>query len=399
METNFSRKLLYSALLLLITGVLLLFSTCASTRTSAPADRNLPRGGIPIAAVLKELGLDFRISPTIGTCAVSMPDSDDLVFALGSRQVRVGDRTREISFPAVMVEGRFTVPRDGVDLLLTELYGARTGWSWNGRKFSLSGDRNRNARQHPDRKRRRAPVSFDVHTIIVDPGHGGKDPGGVGVEGILEKDITLQISRHLADELRRRLRKEVITTRDDDVYLSLEERGAVANRVEPEKNPLFVSVHANVSFNSRTAGFESYYLSLDPFGDKARDVASTENSVLGFEIDDHRSYLGDVLNQLVDVQYRKESHKLAEHIQDGLHGSLGNLSPNRKTKSAFFYVLKTAKMPAVLVEVGFITNQQEAANLVDPGYQVRIARGIAEGLERFLTEFRQTRGFTQELAD
>jgi N-acetylmuramoyl-L-alanine amidase len=169
----------------------------------------------------------------------------------------------------------------------------------------------------------------------------------------------------------------------------------MANSIDPGQNPIFISIHANVSFSSKARGFETYYLSLEAVGDDAREVAMRENSVLDFEIEDTDDYIGQIINRLVDIEYRRESMLLAEKIQEGIEGYVDSGSINRGVKSAFFYVLKESKMPAVLVEIGFLTNEEEAALLQQSEYQKRIVRGVADGIEAFVTVFDETEGFTK----
>jgi N-acetylmuramoyl-L-alanine amidase len=186
-----------------------------------------------------------------------------------------------------------------------------------------------------------------------------------------------------------------LITREKDEFVSLEERGKIANDTDPDENTIFISIHANASFNKSTFGYETYFLSLDPIDEAARDVASMENSVLTYETDDYSDYLTEIINRIVDVEYRRESMKLAENIQKSLRGTIGNDSADRGVKSAFFYVLKASKMPAVLVEIGFLTNKDEVLKMIQSDYQKRIARGIAEGINDFILLFRKTEGFTK----
>ena len=204
----------------------------------------------------------------------------------------------------------------------------------------------------------------------------------------------------MAEELKRELvkkikGKKILITREKDRFVSLEERGKIANDTDPDENTIFISIHANASFNKNTFGYETYFLSLDPIDEAARDVASMENSVLIYETDNDSEYLTEIINRIVDVEYRRESIKLAESIQKSLRGTIGNDSADRGVKSAFFYVLKSSKMPAVLIEIGFLTNKDEALKMIQSDYQKRIARGIAEGINDFILLFRKTEGFTE----
>ena len=206
----------------------------------------------------------------------------------------------------------------------------------------------------------------------------------------------MEVAREVKKELQRKYRdKEIIMTRDKDVFVTLEERGEIANRINPEKNPIFISIHANVSFKVDSSGYESYFLSLTPFDEEAREVAHVENSVLNFEIEDHNEYIKEIINRIVDVEYRRESAKLAEFIQNRLNVTTGPKKKDRGVKGAFFYVLKAAKMPAVLVEIGFVTNKEEALSMLQDDYQKKLAKGIADGIGDFITTFNKTEAFTK----
>ncbi len=372
---------------------------------SAAAPRNQAgRQDVPLTAVVETLNLDHRYSPTIGTFWIDT-GSDSIIFISNSNRVYIGNRIAYLKNPVRNHDDRPTVEADGVNLILQEVFGQAVPWKYNGSVFTLdSGSKNR-PEEPPGQNRTntaapkrsvRSRTDYEINTIIIDAGHGGKDPGGIGYRGLKEKDIVLGVARELEKELKRRLKGEtIIMTREDDHFIPLEERASMANEVEPSRNPIFVSVHANVSFTPGTSGFESYFLSIDPFGEKARDVAQKENSVLNFEIEDYNEYIQEILNRIVDIEYRRESMRLAGDIQRRLRGTIGGQSAGRGVKSAFFYVLKASKMPAVLVEVGFVTNKNEALNLQTSEYQKKIAKGIALGIEDFINDFRESKGFTE----
>ena len=142
-----------------------------------------------------------------------------------------------------------------------------------------------------------------------------------------------------------------------------------------------IRLHAHVAFRH--------------LNEEARDVASMENSVLGFEIENYNEYLKQIINRIVDIEYRRESMKLAQYIQSGIEVSLGNETTSRGVKSAFFYVLKAVKMPSVLIEIGFVTNSRESQNLLNPQYTDKIANGIADGIVQFTEVFSESEGFTK----
>jgi N-acetylmuramoyl-L-alanine amidase len=348
---------------------------------------------VPAARVIDRFNLTVEIDAATGVFRLRS-GRKTVMFVAGSREVFFGGRVSLLSAPVQLREGQLFIPRDGVDLLTTQLLNRRVSWSYEGGVFGLEREGKPEGAQ--TRVVRRVPESFDIDAIIIDPGHGGSDPGGVGSGGVKEKDIVLSIAQELKRELVKKHRqREIFITREQDVFVSLEDRGAVANGVNPDRNPIFISIHANASFEKKTYGFETYFLTLDPVSEEAREVAQMENSVFTPEIENYSDNIRQIMNRIVDVEYRRESMKLADFIQERLAASIGTESANRGVKSAFFYVLKAAKMPAVLVEIGFVTNSDESNRLLQPEYRRKISRGIAEGIEDFIVLFQRTEGFTK----
>lgn len=235
------------------------------------------------------------------------------------------------------------------------------------------------------RKNRQAPVSG---LIVIDPGHGGKEQGAVGPTGIKEKDICLAIAKEL-EKLINESGLRAILTRSRDCNISLEERTAIANRYQAD---LFISIHANASPRPSTRGIETYFLSLEASDDEARMVAVLENKAFGFEgkaIEE----LGDlefILWDMAQTEYLEESSQLAELIQVYLVQFLN--SEDRGVKQAPFYVLMGVAMPAVLVEVGFISNPLEGERLSSGYIQEKTARALLKGILSFQRLLRAKRG-------
>ncbi len=213
--------------------------------------------------------------------------------------------------------------------------------------------------------------------IVIDPGHGGDDTGAVSPDGLMEKDLVLGIARRL----KRTLEASGYTvrlTRDGDEGRALTDRTAVANRLEAR---VFVSLHANASVVSAVNGAETYYMSLDEGAtdQAAADTASLENQAA----DAHRrSALDLILWDLAQAEVLNESSRLAVDVQQRLNASLG--LRDRGVKQAPFVVLTGATMPAILVEVGFLSNADEARRLATPEHQERVAAAIALGVRDFL---------------
>ena len=225
-------------------------------------------------------------------------------------------------------------------------------------------------------------------TVILDAGHGGKDPGAVA-NGIKEKDVTLPIVKMIGDKLEKSLGVKVIYTRDEDVFLSLNKRTEIANQNEGD---VFLSIHANSIDNSpHTKGFETYLLRPGKTQD-AIDIAIRENSVIKeFESENQNYNQGGefILASIEQNAYIKDSEFLAREIQYQLSNTLKNKKLNRGVKQAGFQVLVGASMPNVLIEVGFLTNSQEAHNLTTKKYQQKIAQGIVNALIVYKNKYEQ----------
>ena len=214
-----------------------------------------------------------------------------------------------------------------------------------------------------------------IKTIVIDAGHGGKDPGAIGKKGLKEKDVTLKLARMLRDELKKRTNARIVLTRDSDVYVRLDERTAIANSKEAD---LFVSLHINASPNRKASGVETYYLGSSQDEDSVR-VAVRENSASKEEMEDTLRY---ILNDLERAGNQQESVSLAATIQEKLTGELKSEYgvKGNGVKGALFYVLVNCDMPSVLVEVSFISNPDEEKKLRDGKYLESAVKGIAEGV-------------------
>lgn len=226
-----------------------------------------------------------------------------------------------------------------------------------------------------------------MKTIVIDPGHGGLETGAKGKFGALEKDITLAVSKNLQTMIERNLAYRVVTTRDMDVDVSLENRAAIANN---NRAYVFISIHANGSYRKDARGSETFFLSLNATDEEARRLAYLENNsseieskIVGEGEDDIMMILWD----MAQTNYIKQSSQLAEHIQNELNALLGTV--NRGIKQAPFKVLTGVACPAVLVEVAFISNPQEEQQLTTAEFQNNVAKAIYRGLSNFLRTYSQ----------
>jgi N-acetylmuramoyl-L-alanine amidase len=226
-----------------------------------------------------------------------------------------------------------------------------------------------------------------ISTIIIDAGHGGKDSGALGqftVEGkpivIKEKDLVLEVSRSLAELLKGRYPdRTVVLTRDSDEYLTLEERTEIANAIELDDREamIFISIHANASLNSKAEGFEVWYLPPD-YRRKLLDPAM---------LDENAREVAPILNTMLEEEYTVESILRAKNILKGMDEKIGEKHVNRGLKEETWFVVRNAKMPSVLVEIGFVTNRDEALKMREGDHLNDITEGIYNGVCSFIEHF------------
>ncbi len=216
--------------------------------------------------------------------------------------------------------------------------------------------------------------------IVIDPGHGGDDHGAIGVDGVMEKDVVLNIAIYLEELLRERLRARTLLTRVRDIAVPLPDRTKLANDNNAD---LFVSVHANASELKNATGVETYY--LDNTDDKSSlKLAERENSSLG-----DAEKLGDVsfiFSDLIQNAKLDDSIALAHHLQQDMVQMLGRYYQgvrNLGVKKAPFYVLVGAHMPCVLTEVAFIDHPLEGRRLIEPRYQRLVADALYRGIRSY----------------
>ncbi len=220
--------------------------------------------------------------------------------------------------------------------------------------------------------------------VVVDAGHGGADFGARGVNGTLEKDLTLAIARKLAAELRAR-RVPVVLTRARDEFVPLVTRTEIANKAHAR---LYISIHANSAPEPEVFGTETYFLSVDASDAEAMRVALTENDVYQQQgtASDSRDVVGTILGDLIRTEHLRESSDLAAALQRGLAKLPGE---SRGVKQAPFVVLTGVNMPAALVEIGFVTNAAEVKRLGQRDAQTALAKALAAALVEAMGQTRE----------
>jgi N-acetylmuramoyl-L-alanine amidase len=220
-------------------------------------------------------------------------------------------------------------------------------------------------------------LGLKIRRVVIDPGHGGPDAGTSGVKGLREKDLVLDLALQLGAFVKARKGWDVVYTRTADTYVSLEARTALANE---RKADLFLSIHANSSPRAQSTGVETYYLNItanrEDLAVAARENASSQKSV---------SELPDILTRIGRYDKAAESSEFARYVQRALAESCKGSTPegDRGVKTAPFVVLIGADMPAVLAEVGFLSNPKEELMLSRPSYRQKVVEALYEGMNRY----------------
>jgi N-acetylmuramoyl-L-alanine amidase len=222
-------------------------------------------------------------------------------------------------------------------------------------------------------------LGLKIGKIVVDAGHGGHDTGTIGPNGLQEKDLVLDVALKLGKLLEKRLGAEVVYTRDDDTFIPLETRTAVANK---EQADLFISIHANSSSDSTARGVETYYLNFTSSRD-ALEVAARENAVSEKSIHE----LQDLVKKIALKEKIEESREFAADVQKSLYTGLNAKNPgirNRGVKKAPFIVLIGANMPSILAEISFVSNPGDEKKLKTNEYRQRIAESLYKGVAGYV---------------
>ncbi|MBN1830313.1 MAG: N-acetylmuramoyl-L-alanine amidase, partial [Deltaproteobacteria bacterium] len=222
-------------------------------------------------------------------------------------------------------------------------------------------------------------LDYQVRRIVIDPGHGGFDSGAVGQGGLKEKDVTLELARLLAHKIEAGGRTKAFLTRTADYYVSLGDRATTANQYQAD---LFVSIHINANANREARGSETFYCSESASNKEAERVAAYENAVLKYDeaVKKKEGYIDieDILFRFEQKLYWQESSIFGKRFQEKMKEKLPLKS--RGVNSANFFVLRTARMPAILLEIGFISNNQEERLLSQQSFREEVVGAISWGV-------------------
>jgi N-acetylmuramoyl-L-alanine amidase len=218
-------------------------------------------------------------------------------------------------------------------------------------------------------------LGLKLSRVVIDPGHGGHDTGGIGPTGFTEKELVLDLAKRLKTLIETQLGAEVVLTRQEDDFVALENRTQIAN---DGKADVFVSIHANYSSEKAVRGVETFFLNLNTQSRDALATATRENAASEKKIHE----LQDLLQKIVMNDKEDESRELAQHVQKAM-SKRTNAGTNRGVKQAPFVVLIGATMPSVLAEVSFISNPEEEKRLKTSEYRQEIAESLLQGIKSY----------------
>ncbi|MFA5255117.1 MAG: N-acetylmuramoyl-L-alanine amidase [Candidatus Omnitrophota bacterium] len=328
---------------------------------------------VPLIKLCHTYGIEWKWDSVIRTAVITK--NGKIVLRPGSDRILVNGEERRLSSPVVLANGAVFVPVTFVRNVLGLIVEIRPAAEKDFEKIPPVC----------------VPGRYSIKSIVIDAGHGGKDPGAIGRRlHIKEKNLTLSIAK----KLKRILEDNgirVIMTRDSDEFVSLPERVRIANSSGAD---LFISIHINASRSRSMNGFECYYLS-EATNDNARALEAFENATLKTDegtVVEHSGNLDKTLWDMKLTENRRESAQLASDICNAVDNSL--VARNRGVKTARFYVIKLTRIPSVLIEIGYLSNKFEELKLRDDGYINRVVDVIAKGILAYKNKYERTEGFT-----
>ena len=292
--------------------------------------------------------------------------------------IEIDDDLFQLSSKVVNENGNYYIPTESFFGIIKNLYNSSSiKYVNNEIRLSSNSGYKKTVKTPVDLGREKEKWEFK--TIVIDAGHGGKDPGAVGYRGTKEKDIALDVAKRLEKKLSKNMNVKIIMTREEDIFLRLSERTKIANE---SNGNLFISIHTNAAEDRRASGFETFLIGPNK-NEAAVRVAARENAVLELEGKTGKNLTNEDLIQATIAQsaFASKSEQFASMVQKEIKKRVQ--SKDRGVKQAGFYVLMGASMPNVLVELGFISNPSEEKKLRSPQYRDQLATAIYRAVEQY----------------
>ncbi|MDI6785477.1 MAG: N-acetylmuramoyl-L-alanine amidase [bacterium] len=356
------------------------------------------------------------------TKAIFTDKNKKITFNHSSKEVLIDEKKIYLQSPTILIKKNLYIPFDFVKRKWAEELNVNVEWKEKQAILILNKKKERKIEKkiteekkitgkediygnkeifytNTERKKENSSYGkYRIKTIVIDPGHGGKDPGAIGPTGVKEKDITLDIAKRLKKLIETKTDIRVILTRYFDEFVTLKKRSDIANM---NKADLFISIHVNASFSRIAGGFETYYLSAQASDDMARAVSVLENGVIELEKDKGEKdydYTELILADMAQNQFIEESIELAGILQRIVFMRLRIRRlkiKSRGIKSAFFYVLKGVTMPSILIEVAFISNPKEERKIKQDYFKSITSKCICDAILEYKKRYEDSLGFTR----
>ncbi len=338
---------------------------------------------LPLHAVALYYEVDFQWDPALEQMVLSK-DGAEVKIVLGNRHALASgtpagvSQMRPLSRPPVILHGAVALPAGDITCILSDLY-SNMNVSWNETEAAIEVKKKdgTQAAAVPTRSRTNLNRSgrdgkFELKTIVIDPGHGGRDPGAIK-RGVQEKRIVLDISQRLVKLIKAESTWEVVLTRDTDEFITLNRRTEMANQY-PADSTLFISIHCNADRSTRGRGLETFVFNMEATDAEAAALARWENA-------DETMDIAYILSHCYHVGNEPYSLEAAKKTQAALVKKLK--LRNRGVKRAPFYVLAGTKMPAILIEIGFISNYYDRKKLQSDSFRQSAADALFLALKDF----------------
>ncbi|RHX79440.1 N-acetylmuramoyl-L-alanine amidase [Leptospira yasudae] len=349
-------------------GLILFFSNAWGLAAKVSIPTQASERYVRFEDVQKEFpSLKSSFNPATFVGSIKHP-SGEIRFRVGSSFYTFNQTIEKISVPILYKEKDFLIPPEIVEALFVQLMSEDVRYEYKENVLELE--------VLPGAE------TLGIKTVLIDAGHGGKDPGTASNDGTNEKSVALQVAKILKKFFEKVYPEiEVVLTRPDDTFVELEQRSAIANRELKKKgSALFISLHCNSSINEDVNGFEIYYLSQTASTESARETALLENRILKPK---GTSAVKRIQAGMMSSLIQRRSRILARSLESEMKKKLQPQILSRGVKKADFSVLRGSLMPAVLVEMGYLSHEKESKLLQSKSLQVKIAKSIVEGIRGY----------------
>lgn len=318
--------------------------------------------------------LEFHLDSATFKGRITYQNKKEIKFRIDSRFYYHNKSVENLSNPIKFENNELYLPHEIIETMFTQMLPDEVEYKFT--KNTLEFDIHK--------KKVESPEQINLQNIVIDAGHGGKDPGAKAINGMFEKQINLNVAQILSGHIKKKFpNTNVIMTRDVDEYIALKTRSKQANKIlSKQKGTIFISIHCNAAIEQSANGYEVYYLAQTPFIEESRNLSILEQNHI---IDKKRNLkIRYIQSQMMSSLVQRRSILLANSIHSKMGSKISPKILSRGVKKGNFSVLRESYMPAVLIEIGFVTHPRDMRMLKDRIIQMKIAEGIAEGIKDYV---------------